>query len=248
MSPAPEGLLLAAGFGTRLRSGPRGGLKPLTRINGVSLIERAVRGLELAGCGRILVVIGHGADAVRAALDSRAPKAPGTVLHFVDNPRHDLGNGVSVLAARPHVGGDRLVVAMADHVVGEDVMVKAGRHTPPPDGATLLVDRKLTSIFDLNDATRVWTEGDRVVNIGKGLRPYNSVDTGVFVASPALFEPLDRLYRANGDVTLTAGVQALAEAGRMEALDIGAGFWQDVDTPAMLAQAEHTVRQRERFR
>jgi 1L-myo-inositol 1-phosphate cytidylyltransferase len=244
----PEGLLLAAGLGTRLRSGPRGGYKPLTRIAGVSLVERAVRGLELAGCRRILIVVGHGADAVRAELDGRGTRAPGTVLQFVENPRHDLGNGVSVLAARPHITAGRLILAMADHVVGEDVMLRAGRHTPEPDGATLLVDRKIASVFDLNDATRVWSDGDRVVQIGKGLKPFNAVDTGVFVTTPALFEPLDVLRRTNGDASLTEGVQALADAGRMEALDIGAGFWQDVDTPAMLAHAEHEVRLRERCR
>ncbi len=246
MSAPPEGILLAAGFGARLRTGPRGGYKPLTRVNGVSLVERAVRGLELAGCRRVLVVVGHGADAVRSELDGRGPRA--AALQFVENPRHDLGNGVSALAARPHVGAERLILAMADHVVGEDVMLRAGRHMPEADGATLLVDRKLQSVFDLNDATRVWADGDRVVHIGKGLKPFNGVDTGVFVATPAIFEPLDRLYRSTGDASLTAGVQALADEGRLQALDIGGGFWQDVDTPAMLAHAEQAVRLRERCR
>jgi 1L-myo-inositol 1-phosphate cytidylyltransferase len=245
---APEGILLAAGLGTRLRSGPRGGYKPLTRVAGVSLVERAVRGLELAGCRRILVVIGHGGEAVRAELEARTPLARGTLLHFVENPRHDLGNGVSLLCARQHLGSASFILAMADHVVGEDVMLRAGRHLPPDNGATLLVDRKIGDVFDLNDATRVWADGDRILQIGKGLRPFNAIDVGVFVATPALFDPLDLARHCRGDATVSDGVQALADAGRMTALDIGKGFWQDVDTPAMLAHAEHLVRQRERYR
>ena len=45
----------------------------------------------------------------------------------------------------------------------------------------IAVDRKLDSIFDLEDAMKVQTCGDRITNIGKNLSHYDAIDTGLFV-------------------------------------------------------------------
>jgi choline kinase len=102
----------------------------------------------------------------------------------------------------------------------------------------LLVDYKLDTIFDMDDATKVRVQNGRPVEIGKKLREYNCVDTGVFVATDGLMQALSTVYEAEGDAALSDGVQRLMEDGRMRTLDIEDGFWQDVDTPQMLAHAE----------
>lgn len=226
------GIILAAGFGSRLKDA--GALKPLTPVAGVPLLLRAVQSMEKAGCARIVVVVGHGKDDVMAGL---AGYRGASEIVFADNPRHDLANGVSVLAARPHVPGD-FVLAMADHVVGDEVMALARGTVPAPGTAVLLVDYKLDTIFDMDDATKVQAEGGRIVRIGKTIPDYNCVDCGVFVCSQALMDAIAEVYDAKGDASLSHGVQALAARGHMLVADIGDGFWQDVDTPEMLAHAE----------
>ncbi len=233
------GLVLAAGFGSRLAGvSDRTRLKPLTPVGGIPLVQRTLDSLALAGCGRVVIVTGFEAEAVEHAV-SEAYVGP-LALEFVRNPRFDLSNGVSVLAARPLLP-ESFVLTMADHVFGDEVMRLAGAHTPMPGGATLLVDRKLDSIFDMDDAMKVRVDGDRVVAISKHLADFNAVDTGLFVCTEGLLDAIGAVFEGKGDASLSDGVSRLAAQGLMGALDIGAGFWQDVDTPDMLAHAGHVL-------
>ena len=58
-----EAVVLAAGMGERM-----GSLKPLVSIGGVPALALVVRTLKRAGVARIIVVLGHRADEVRAAI------------------------------------------------------------------------------------------------------------------------------------------------------------------------------------
>ena len=252
--PAPDGragrtgLVLAAGFGSRLAGTAREtDLKPLTPVAGVPLALRTLRGLERAGCDRVVVVLGFEPDEVRTGIE-QAYSGP-LALTFVVNERYAEANGVSVLAARAHLDGP-FVLTMADHVVGDEVWEQVRGHHPAPGGATLLVDYKLASVFDMDDATKVQTADGRVTAIGKELTAFDAVDTGVFVCTDGLLDALaaedrERGGAGQGGASLSDGVRRLARAGRMAALDVGGGFWQDVDTPEMLAHAEARLRERE---
>jgi len=231
------GVILAAGFGSRLAgTHDATDLKPLTPVAGTPLLIRTLNSLETAGCTRAVIVVGYGMDTVQAEVQDRydGPLS----LTFAVNEHYDRQNGVSVLAAEPYVDRGPFLLTMADHVLGDTLMEKARRHQPPEHGATLLVDYKLDTIFDMDDATKVRVENGRPRAIGKQLDDYNCVDTGVFVATDGLMEALSAVYAAKGDAALSDGIQRLMGEGRMETLDIGPGFWQDVDTPEMLAHAE----------
>ena len=101
----------------------------------------------------------------------------------------------------------------------------------------LAVDRKIDSIFDLDDAMKVQTKDNRIVAIGKKLKNYNAVDTGIFLCPEITFEYLRRTLK-EGDCSLADGVRLMAADGKALAIDIGEAWWQDVDTPEMLARAE----------
>ena len=235
-SPSRTGVVLAAGFGSRLAGTSREtDLKPLTPVAGTPLIVRTLGSLHRAGCDRVVIVLGHASEETREGI--REAYSGPVQLTFVVNSRYDLSNGVSVLAASPHLSGP-FVLTMADHVLGDEVMDLARDHTPPARGATLLVDHKLAQIFDMDDATKVQTQNGRVTAIGKQLETFDAVDTGVFVCTDGLLGALAEVLAETGDASLSDGVRRLAEAGRMLALDVGDGFWQDVDTPEMLAHAE----------
>lgn len=233
------GVILAAGFGSRLANAREGtDLKPLTSVAGKPLILRTLESLEKAGCDRVVIVLGYCSHTHREAIEELYD-GPLT-LHFTVNEHYDLGNGISVLSAREFVR-DEFILVMADHILGPAVSEKARLHLPPEHGATLLVDYKLESIFDMDDATKVKEKNGRILSIGKQIDDYNCIDTGVFVCTPGLMDALQTVYDLEGDASLSDGVQFLSERGRMHTLDIGDGFWQDVDTPEMLAYAERIL-------
>jgi choline kinase len=205
-------------------------------VAGIPLIVRTLESLRVAGCRRVVVVLGYRAENLESEI--RGIYSGPLSLDFVYNPHFEKSNGLSVTAARDAIGGEDFVLVMADHVLGDDLMEIAARTVPPVDGAALLVDYKLDSVFDMDDATKVLVRGDRVESIGKHIQEYNCIDTGVFVCTTGLIDALEEVYAEEYDTSLSDGVQLLGEKGRMQAVSIGASFWQDVDTPEMLAHAE----------
>jgi molybdenum cofactor cytidylyltransferase len=110
-TPGPEprigGLVLAAGAGSRMGNRP----KCLLQLNGMSLLERQLQALTLAGASPIRVVLGHHAE--RILQDGAVARwAAQPVL----NPQPDDGHVSSLrtgLRALPP-GLDAVLVALAD--------------------------------------------------------------------------------------------------------------------------------------
>ena len=73
--------------------------KLLAEIDGVPVVARVVDALLASKADPVLVVVGHEADRVRAALDGRAVK-------FVANPAYEEGLGASLRAGIEAVGED----------------------------------------------------------------------------------------------------------------------------------------------
>ncbi len=239
-------VVLAAGLGSRLAApGASSSAKPLLEVGGERLVNRTLRSLEIAGCSEVIIVLGHEADRLQREIEDCYTGI--LRLQFVFNPDFHLANGLSVLCARPYVAGE-FVLTMADHVFGNETMELIREHHPPRDGATLCVDYKVERVFDLEDATKVQERDGLIQTIGKELMTYNCVDTGVFICTTGLMDALAEVRAQVGNASLSDGVQALASKGLMQVLDIGDGFWQNVDTPKMLAHANAMLYGRRRLR
>ncbi len=236
-----EAVVLMAGMGSRLRSRARPIPKPLVPVLGRPLIAHVFDAFRRAGIETVHAVVGFESEVVRREVASLA--APGLTIRFIENPDWRKQNGVSVLAAAGQVGAP-FVLTMSDHLFDHallDILLRNG----PPQGLHLAVDRKLDSIFDKDDAMKVQTRGEEIVTLGKELREYDAIDTGLFLCGVELFEHLERAREKNGgDCSLADGVRLMAAEGKVRAIDIGSAWWQDVDTPEMLAQAESVLRRR----
>jgi choline kinase len=159
----------------------------------------------------------------------------GLDVHFIENPDWKKQNGISLLTAASSIRVPFLLT-MADHLF-DHTIVDLILRAPVDDGINLAVDRKVQSIFDIDDAMKIRTRGDRVVAIAKDLSDYDAIDTGMFVCATSIFDYLEAAKR-NSDCSLADGVRAMAAAGKVGAIDIGQAWWQDVDTAEMLAAAE----------
>ena len=227
-------LIVAAGMGGRLRE--RGQSKPLIPVNGVRLLERVITRARSAGVERFFVVSGYRGEELRAALDVFSAREAIPIVH-VSNDEWQRGNGVSVLKARPFLDGPFLL-SMCDHLVDPDILRDLIASPLEPDTVTLAVDFNVAgSINDLDDVTRVMCSNGRIVHIGKVIREFNAIDTGVFFCTPVIFDALE-VSQAAGDDSISGAMNVLAREDRARVFDIQGRLWLDVDDPATLDKAE----------
>jgi histidinol-phosphate aminotransferase len=231
-------VILAAGTGSRLVANETYP-KPLKMVSGVPLLVRILRTLQGEGIREAVIIVGYRGEAIKKAL--RAEPTLGLTLHFVDNPAYDRKNGVSLLAAREFIDQE-VILSMADHLYSPEVVRRLRAFDLPKGASALGIDYDIERCFDLDDATKVRLQGNRIVDIGKDISDYNCIDTGVFRIGPELIEELDRVHRAAGDASLSDGVRALANRGQFLGCDVGDARWIDVDTPEAFQRAEAMVR------
>jgi choline kinase len=240
MTAISEAVILMAGEGSRLRGSDGTFLKPFVPVLGRPLISYALDTLIRAGIKTVNFVVGYESKRMIAQVKQLIPA--GLSASFIENREWQKQNGISLLTAADHVARPFLLT-MSDHLFDE-MIVDHLLDSFDPDFLNVAIDRKLDSIFDLEDAMKVRTRGEWVTEIGKNLRHYDAIDIGMFVCPLEIFDYLERgRSRSNTtDCSLADGVRLMAGDGKVRAVDIGDGWWQDVDTPRMLRRAEKTMR------
>ncbi|MDZ7707383.1 MAG: NTP transferase domain-containing protein [Trueperaceae bacterium] len=196
---SPAAVILAAGQGTRMRSSLP---KVVHQVAGRPMIAHVVRTAREAGADPIVVVVGHGADAVREALGD----AP---VRFA-RQAEQLGTGHALACARSalrdHDGplfvlnGDGPLLrpatlrAMASvHGVGAEVR----EDRPGMTLATVRVDdpRGLGRI--VRDAGGALTEIVEEADADEATRAIHEVNPGVYLVDAGVWEHLGRLGTDN---------------------------------------------------
>lgn len=246
-----DAVILAAGKGTRMRSERA---KVLHEVIGEPMLAHVVRAALDAGAGRVVVVVGHGRDEVRAALAQRFD-ADRVVTAVQDD---QLGTGHAVWCARDALAsstgrvmilcGDvpNLSVASlkafvaADAAAGGAISVMSARVADPTGYGRIVrgADQRVERIVEHLDAT----EAERAVS---------EINTGTYLIDAAFLRgALDGLMaagakNAKGEYYLTDLVAAGAASG-------GAAAWvlpepreaQGVNSRADLAAASGFARER----
>src|SRR4029450_1666195 len=151
----------------------------------------------------------------------------GLSASFIENADWQKQNGLSLLAAAGRVSKPFLLT-MSDHLF-DDAIVDHLLDSFDSDFLNVAVDQKLDSIFDLEDAMKVRTRGNRVTDIGKKLRDSDAIDIGLFVCSLEIFDYLERAKSrsSRNDCSLADGVRLMAGNDKVRAIDIGDCWWQD---------------------
>ena len=228
-------VILAAGAGRRLSMLGKGP-KPTNEILGLSLGERTVLACMAAGVSRFIIVLGSQAEAVRAHF-AQVSARRGCAVEFVVAADWELGNGMSVLAARDSISNNCFLLVMADHLVSAELIREVLQTSLGDREVCLAVDQDGARVFDPDDATKVQIKDGMIEGIGKQLDVWNAIDTGVFLATPALFDALTRAA-VQGRHALSHGIELLAEAGQARAVDVTGEPWLDVDTPDSHREAQ----------
>ena len=231
-----DALIIAAGFGSRLRD--ISDSKPMTPVAGVPLLELGVRQAKAAGAARVVVVTGHQADRLEAALPALAVRA-GIAVEPARVDDWAKPNGWSVIAGAERIVGDYLLM-MSDHIFSAPILAGLARQGGADRGVTLAVDRRIDDpLIDPADAT--WVErgpNGFIRAIGKAITTFDAVDCGAFLCTPELAEAIRSAIAAGQPGSLSEGMQRLADSGRAATWEIGGAWWLDVDDPRAHELAE----------
>lgn len=228
-----KALIVAAGFGSRLRDiSPS---KPMTDVAGTPMIARVIAAARAGGATGFVVVTGHEGERLSAYLRALDP----TII-CVGTANWALPNGHSVLTGAEAIGPERHLLMMADHLCEPAIIARM--IAAPAVPLALAVDRRLDNpLVDLDDVTRVRTNGDRITAIGKHLADYDAFDCGIFTVDHRFHRALRGVIARGETGSISAGVESLAATGDALAVDIGTSWWLDVDDPRALTQAELAV-------
>jgi 1L-myo-inositol 1-phosphate cytidylyltransferase len=239
MTRPSEAVILMAGEGSRLRGSDKTFLKPFVPLLGRPLISYTLDMLIRAGIKTLNFVVGYESERMIEQVKQLIPS--GLSASFIENRDWQKQNGISLLAAAGRVCKPFLLT-MSDHLF-DGAVVDCLLDSFDSDFLNIGVDQKLDSIFDLDDAMKVRTRGNRVTDIGKKLRDYDAIDIGLFVCPLEIFDYFEQAKSRSGrnDCSLADGVRLMAGNDKVRAIDIGDGWWQDVDTPSMLRHAERKM-------
>jgi bifunctional UDP-N-acetylglucosamine pyrophosphorylase / glucosamine-1-phosphate N-acetyltransferase len=207
---APTVVIMAAGYGTRMRSTRPKVLHP---ICGLPMVEWVVAAARTAGAGRIVCV---------TRPDSGVAEVLGNSVEIVEQ-REGEGTGAAVLAARDHLRDPSPVVILSgDHplISAELVSELAARHERDGAAATVLT----TDQLDPTGYGRVVRDEDggveRIVETKHSeraspeelaIREIN-IGTYAFSAGP-LLAALDAIGESGGERYLTGVIPVLRERG-----------------------------------
>lgn len=108
-------MVLAAGLGKRMRPLTATRPKPLVRVGGRTLLDRALDRVAAAGIGTAVVNAHYFADQIEAALTKRAARNEGLTLRCSDERAMLLETGGGVMKALPLIDSDPFYVINADN-------------------------------------------------------------------------------------------------------------------------------------
>ena len=117
-----QGLILAAGMGRRLKELTSDNTKCMVKVNGVTLIDRALHQLDALGLSKIVIVVGYEGQKL---IDYIATLEIATPICYVNNPIYDKTNNIYSLAlAKDYLLQEDTLLLESD-IIFEDSVLRA---------------------------------------------------------------------------------------------------------------------------
>jgi MurNAc alpha-1-phosphate uridylyltransferase len=234
---APRAMVLAAGYGLRLRPLTATTPKPLVPVAGRTMLDRALDALAASGVDQAIVNVHHLGAQIEARLAERARMGLLPVTE-VSSETQLLDTGGGIANALPRLGSAPFLAVNAD-IVWEDGRVPALRRLAAAydetkmDALLLLVASEGAIGFDgpgdffLDEDGRLVRRGERTS------APY--VYAGLQMLTPTLFHGAPE-----GPFSLNRLYDRAAARGRLFGL-VHDGAWYHVGTPEALKEADRIL-------
>lgn len=231
-------MILAAGFGSRLRPLTDRIPKPLIEVAGAPLIAYSLALLRAAGIREVIINLHHRAGAIRAALGAGAAYGM-SITYSVEDPILDTGGAIR--KAQPFLQGGRFAVLNADIICDVDLRQVIAWHEQQGALATMVLrpdyDMRRYGVIEIDGRGRIRRFLGEPEVVDEPLTPL--MFTGIHLFEPAVFAYMDEEEDRFGINRVTYPRMLAADAPlygyRFD------GFWRVLDTHAGLAEGRQQL-------
>ena len=229
-------MILAAGYGRRLRPLTDRIPKALVEVGGVTQLERTIDALEAAGASRIVVNTHHRADQIESWLRGRRFRAE-IVLSREEGAPLETGGGL-VHARRLFEPGSSILVHNVDIITSIDLAALVEAHARD-SVATLAVHERPASRYLLFDDAglqgRLDVRSGHLEEVREARGPVRRLAfSGVHVASGSIF---DRMQEAGAFSIIDAYLRLATTGSTVRPFSVTEAQWFEIGTPERLEAA-----------
>ena len=234
-----KGVILSAGVGSRFGSYTKKEHKLLLKVDDLTIIDHTLQAFSQAGIVDIGLITGFMSDRINDWVGDGSQY--GLKIKTIFNKNYKLGNAPSVQMAQSFVDGQDFILAMGDHMASSSLITNVMKFGGDYQGNVLGVDFDLT-LYHAQEATRVLVEDkEKISSIGKHIRIWNGVDSGVFRFTSEIYEVINQWvnYDKSGRYELGDMLAYFIEqGGLLKSCDISGQFWCDIDNPEDLERLQ----------
>lgn len=233
-------MVLAAGVGKRLGPFTEQHPKSLLRFGDETLLERHLRLLSASGIEEIVVVAGHLASQIEAAVAASSCRVP---VRIQVNPLYRRGSALSVLATHEFLASSACLLMDADLLYERELLERLLRAAPPN---CLLVDSDLK---DSGEEVKVlvdregWARGLGKSVDGNGVVAGESV--GIFkfdgATGKALIHCLRPMAAADPDLEYETAISRLMQNYDLACVSVDGLAWIEIDFPEDVERARSQI-------
>lgn len=221
-----KAVIIAAGQGSRLFKKTYGIPKSLLPFGEDTIILNILKNFAKNGIRDFIIVVGYELKLITSYFEKN--EFFGFNISFVENREWNKGNGISVLAAEKAVADEEFILSMSDHIVSASGTKRLIESDFKKN--LLLVDKRIDKIFDIDDATKVVVEKNKIKQIGKNLENYNGIDCGVFRLNKHYFDSMREQLKMGND-SISSAIEGLIKNDDMAAVFMEEDeAWIDIDT------------------
>ena len=227
-----KGVILAAGVGSRFGSSTEKEHKLLLTVDDFPILDHTLWAFSRAGVVNVGLVTGFLHDRINDWVGDGSQY--GLKIETIFNKNYKFGNALSVQMAQSFVGGQDFILAMGDHMASSSLITNVMKFGGDYQGNVLGVDFNITS-YHVHEATRVLVQDkEKISSIGKQIKVWNGVDSGVFRFTPEIYEVINQWVNCDKSERYELGdmlAYFINQGGLLKSCDISGQFWCDIDNP-----------------
>ena len=213
-----KAMILAAGFGTRLKPLTENLPKALMPVANTPILERNIEYLISSGITDIIINTHYLSEPINNFI---AGKTSTKVNLTISNEKEILGTGGGIANCREFLGDNRFLVINSDILTNVDINSALERHRETGNLATMI-------LHDQEPFNQVVIDNNNIVEIHRSSGPGKLAFTGIHILEPEIFNHIPR--EGFSDIILDCYNPLLTSGKNITAHVVSGHYWYDIGT------------------